>query len=174
MKFLRRLKFIVAKFNEAKYQPIIVEKFISKHISYKEATQSQTAARKGINNTPDTKQLIAMKNVAERCFEPVREWYGKPINISSFLRVNELNLAVGGSSTSEHPKGYCIDMDTDKDNRAIFEWCIDNLKFDQLIWEFGGKWVHISYRIDESKNRNMILDARVINGITKYIDITDK
>lgn len=154
-------------------------KNISEHISYKEATQSQTATRKGIDNTPTEEELKAMKNVAEKCFEPVRVWYGKPIAISSFFRCIALNRAVGGSDSSDHVNGFSIDMDTENDNRKIFEWCIDNLKFDQLIWEFGGAWVHISFRMNVSRNRNMVLDARTINVGTKdekteYIDITKK
>jgi hypothetical protein len=112
-----------------------------------------------------------METVAAKCFEPVREAYGKPIRISSFFRSEELNKAVGGSKTSEHTDGFCIDMDTEKDNRWIFDWCMENLEFDQLIWEFGGKWVHISYRTNILDNRNMVLDAKVVNGRTTYTRI---
>lgn len=141
---------------------------ISEHISYKEATQSQTAIRKGIDNTPNDEQLRSMKVVAKECFEPIRKWYGKPININSFLRVEELNTSIGGSKTSDHVNGCAIDMDTESDNRKIFEWCIENLEFDQLIWEFGGKWVHISFRSDGRPNRGTILDAEIVNGKTVY------
>ena len=144
---------------------------ISDHISYNEATRSQTATRKGIDNTPNDQQLASMMVAADKCFEPVRVAYGKPISISSFFRCKELNKAVGGSRTSEHVDGFCIDMDTEKDNRWLFDWCMDNLEFDQLIWEFGGKWVHISYRTNSVDNRNMVLDASVVNGKTVYTRI---
>ena len=146
-------------------------RMISKHISYKESTQSQTATRLGIDNTPTEEELFAMENVANMCFEQVREWYGKSISITSFFRCAELNKAIGGSKTSDHVNGYAIDMDTEKDNRLIFEWCMKNLEYDQLIWEFGGKWVHISYRLDSTQNRNMVLDASVVNGKTVYTQI---
>lgn len=45
---------------------------ISKHISYKEAIRSATAERRGISNTPNTTELKAMKQVAEKVFEPLR------------------------------------------------------------------------------------------------------
>jgi len=144
---------------------------ISKHISYKESTQSQTATRLGIDNTPNETELFAMENAANMTFEQVREWYGKPIIVSSFFRSKALNEAVKGSSTSDHVNGYAIDMDTENDNRLLFEWCMKNLEFDQLIWEFGGKWVHISYRLDSTQNRNMVLDASVVNGKTVYTQI---
>lgn len=82
---------------------------ISKHISFKEATFSATAVRNKIINEPDETQLLAMKTVAGMCFEPLREWYGKPIKINSFFRCLELNKAVGGSQNSQHCKGETID-----------------------------------------------------------------
>jgi len=136
---------------------------ISKHISYKEATRSNTAIRKGINNTPDGDQLIAMKLVAEKVFEPMREHFGKPIRINSFLRVSALNVAVGGSKSSQHCKGEAIDMDglNGLTNKEIFNYIKDNLDFDQLIWEYGTDkepdWVHVSY--SANGNRKQILKA---------------
>jgi len=64
---------------------------ISKHITLKEATFSQTAENLKINNTPGQKELEAMVLVAENCFEPLRVWYGKPIRINSFYRIAALN-----------------------------------------------------------------------------------
>lgn len=136
---------------------------ISKHISYKEATRSNTAIRKGINNTPDGDQLIAMKLVAEKVFEPMREHFGKPIRINSFLRVSALNVAVGGSKSSQHCKGEAIDMDglNGLTNKEIFDYIKNNLDFDQLIWEYGTDkepdWVHVSY--SANGNRKQILKA---------------
>ncbi len=138
---------------------------ISKHISYYEATKSNTATRKGIENIPSGEEMARMKIVAEKCFEPLREWYGRPIAISSFFRSHKLNKEIGGSRTSDHVKGCAIDMDADVfdngiTNAEIFHWCKENLEFDQLIWEFGNSknpaWVHISYRTKET-NRNQII-----------------
>ena len=51
---------------------------ISKHISYKEATRSNTALRRGIENIPDVEELENMKLIAEKVFEPLRKWVGGP------------------------------------------------------------------------------------------------
>jgi hypothetical protein len=124
---------------------------ISKHISYDEATHSDTAKAKGISNVPNDVQLAAMKLVADRCFEPLREWYGKPIKINSFYRSAELNKAVKGSKTSDHVKGMAIDLDagSNAENLKLFNWLKENAEFKQLIYEYGDKsgpeWVHISY-----------------------------
>ena len=84
---------------------------ISKHISYKEGAYSNTATRKGIDNTPNDEQLENMKLVADKVFEPLRKWVSGPIKINSFFRCPELNKAIGGSSKSQHCKGQAIDID---------------------------------------------------------------
>ena len=59
---------------------------ISEHISEKEAVKSITALRLGIDNTPDGDTVVNMKLLAEKVFEPLREWVGGPIKINSFFR----------------------------------------------------------------------------------------
>ncbi len=151
---------------------------ISKHISEKEATKSVTALRLGIDNTPDGDTLNNMKLVAEKIFEPLRDWVGGPIKINSFYRSTALNEAIGGSTRSQHCQGRAIDIDDiygHKTNKEMFEFIRDNLDFDQLIYEFGNEenpdWVHVSY-VSEEKNRNRILKAVRDEGKTKYINIT--
>lgn len=144
---------------------------ISKNISLREATYSPTAIRLGINNVPNDEQLKRMKLVAERCFEPIRTWYGKPIKINSFFRSEKLNTAIGGSDSSQHCIGEAIDIDADKDNLKLFNWILQNLDFDQLIYEFGNEkepdWIHISYT-EQRANRNQVLKAVKENGKTVY------
>jgi hypothetical protein len=131
---------------------------ISKHISLKEATFSATATRLDIDNIPTSEHLICMKLVAEKCFEPLREWYKKPIRINSFYRGSKLNKAVKGSLSSQHCKGEAIDIDAGsiEENKKLFEWCKSNLDFDQIINEYNFSWVHISYT-EKKPNRKQIL-----------------
>ena len=84
---------------------------ISKHITYAEAIHSNTAKRKGIDNTPNPTQLENMKITAEKVFEPLRSWVGGPIKVNSFFRSPELNTAIGGVPSSQHCKGQAIDID---------------------------------------------------------------
>ena len=132
---------------------------VSEHISYFEATNSNTANRKGITNIPTPEILKAMVNIANACFEPLRAWYGKPIRISSFYRCTLLNEVLGGSKTSQHVKGEAIDLTVgDKEeNKKLFDWCKDNLVYDQLINEYDYSWVHISLKMAD--NRNQILNV---------------
>ena len=147
---------------------------ISDHITYAEAIHSNTAKRKNIDNTPNETQVEAMKLLAEKVFEPLREWVGGPIKVNSFFRSEALNEAIGGSGTSQHCKGQAIDIDDvygRKSNAEMYNWIKDNLDFDQMIWEFGTdmqpNWVHVSY-VSEEKNRNKCLKAYKENGKTKY------
>ena len=150
---------------------------ISKHISYKEGTRSNTAQRKGIENIPNAFQLANMKLLAEKVFEPLRLEVGGPIKVNSFFRSPKLNKAIGGSKTSQHCLGQAIDIDDTFgiwSNAEMFNWIRENLDFDQMIWEFGDDdnpdWVHVSYTTPES-NRNRCLKAYRENGKTKYMVI---
>lgn len=129
---------------------------ISEHISYDEATKSPTAIRHKINNVPSEMELANMKLVSEKCFEPLRTWYGKPIKINSFYRCKELNDVLKGSKTSQHIKGEAIDIDagSKEENKKIFDWCKANLIFDQLINEYDYSWVHISFSKNGNRNDN--------------------
>ena len=147
---------------------------ISKHISYKEATRSNTALRRGIDNIPDVEELENMKLIAEEVFEPLRKWVGGPIKINSFYRSPELNVAIGGSKKSQHCHGQAIDIDDTyghRSNASMFKHIRYNMDYDQIIWEFGDDknpaWVHVSY-VSEEKNRHRCLQAYKENGKTKY------
>ena len=147
---------------------------ISQHISYKEATFSQTAIRKDIDNMPSEEILERMRIVAENIFEPLRAHVGGPIKINSFYRSIMLNTAIGGSKSSQHTRGEAIDLDDTlgcMSNKDMFTFIKDELDFDQLIWEFGDDenpaWVHVSY-VSPENNRRRILRAEKINGKTTY------
>lgn len=146
---------------------------ISKHITHKEATHSDTAVRNGIENNPNNIQLFNMKQWAEKIFEPLRAGLGnEPIYISSFFRSIPLNITIGGSETSQHCKGEAGDLDNDQreagpTNKDIFEYIRMYLQFDQLIWEFGidnPNWVHVSFT---ENNRNEVLQSYYSGGV-KY------
>jgi zinc D-Ala-D-Ala carboxypeptidase len=147
---------------------------ISDHITYAEAIHSNTAKRKGIDNTPSEIQVTAMKLLAEKVFEPLRKWVGGPIKVNSFFRSEVLNESIGGATTSQHCKGQAIDIDDvygRKTNADMYHWIQTNLDYDQMIWEFGTdmqpNWIHVSY-VSEEKNRNKCLKAYKEHGRTKY------
>ena len=147
---------------------------ISKHLSLKEATKSNTATRLEIKNEPRELDLVRMIEIAEKVFEPLREWVDGPIKVNSFYRSPELNSAIGGSKNSQHCIGCALDIDDTfghKTNAQMFDYIKNNLDYDQIIREFGDDdncdWVHVSY-ISEDANRRRLLKATKINGKTNY------
>jgi len=149
-------------------------KNISTHISYKEAIYSDTAIRLNIKNEPSDYEISNMVNLANNIFEPLREFVGGAIKITSMFRCNELNVAIGGAKRSQHREGRAMDIDDTfghKTNAEMFNFIRENLNFDQLVWEFGTdenpNWVHVSYVSDE-ENRNRCLKAERVNGKTVY------
>lgn len=151
---------------------------LSDNLTYWEVIKSDTALRRGIDNSPTEYHLDSLRIVAENIFQPIREYFGKPIYVSSGYRSEALNNAIGGSPTSQHSKGQALDIDQDNRNSSvsntdIFRYILHNLDFDQLIWEFGDEinpaWVHVSYNtISPSSNRKQVLVAYSENGRTKY------
>ena len=149
---------------------------LSKNLSLKEVTKSRTAVRLGINNTPDDWEVENLRAVATDVFQPIRDAFGCPIYVSSGYRSESLNKAIGGSVRSQHVQGRALDLDADVfgvcTNADIFRYILNNLTFDQLIWEFGDEdnpdWVHVSF-VRDGVNRGRGLKAcRDDQGKTYY------
>jgi putative chitinase len=100
----------------------------------------------GIPNQPSTLQLENMKHAAEQ-LEKVRALLGKPMHVNSWLRLPDVNVAVGGSKVSSHMDGWAIDF-TCAGFGTPLEVCkaieASGIKFDQMIHEFA-RWTHISF-----------------------------
>lgn len=139
---------------------------LSKNLSLAEVTKSATASRLGIKNEPDEWTVQNLRAIAECIFQPLRNAFGTPIFVSSGYRSEDLNVAIGGSKRSQHIQGRALDLDADVfggcTNGEIFRYILNNLEFDQLIWEFGDEdnpdWVHVSY-VRDGLNRGRCLKA---------------
>lgn len=133
--------------NTVEYAPM---NFLSPHFSYEEFTLSETAMRKGIDNTPPAEILTRLKSTAGN-LELVRAAVLFPLHITSGYRAPALNAAIGGVPTSAHCKGWAVDFVCPRfgspfevANAIREKFLYDKaLKFDQLILEYG--WVHISF-----------------------------
>lgn len=140
---------------------------LSTHFTLEEAVFSQTAARKGIDNTPTPEIIENMKEQASG-MERVRDLLGgNPIIVTSWYRGPKLNAAIGGSKTSAHMDGYGTDFTCPGFGsitdicRAIMDSTID---YDQLIHEFNS-WVHISFK-PSLRRQNLTIDREgTRNGI---------
>ncbi len=140
-------------------------KKISENISYKEAVRSETAKRLGISNKPKKEHIENMELIAEKIFQPLREWVDHPIRINSFFRSEELNSRIGGAISSAHKEGLAIDITSlgEKTNLEMFHYIKDHLDYDILINEYPNeegepKWIHVSW--NKKKNRKQVLEIK--------------
>jgi hypothetical protein len=145
---------------------------LSKNFTLQEFTKSQTAERRGFDNTPVEGHLENAKALFENVVQPVRDNFGVTV-INSGYRCGDLNYAIGGSNTSQHCKGEAVDIECPgTPNYDVAKWIEDNLDFDQLILEFytpgipDSGWVHVSYKSED--NRKGVLTAMKENGKTIY------
>lgn len=60
----------------------------------------------------ETTKLVLTPEMAEhaRMMQELREWYGKPLNVSSWYRTKEFNKACGGDADSAHLCGLATDI----------------------------------------------------------------
>jgi len=139
---------------------------LSPNFSLHELLRSQTASRKKFDEqfNPPSNVVDNLVTLCTKLLEPVRELYGAPITISSGYRCQRTNKAVGGKPNSQHLTGEAADIDfgTRETNLRLFELIQEwhkrgFLEFDQLLNEFDGDWVHISYK-RIGKNRNQTLN----------------
>ena len=145
---------------------------LSENFTLQEFTKSQTAIRKGLDNTPAEAHIENAKELFANVVQKVRDNFG-PTIINSGYRGPDLNYAIGGSSTSQHSKGQAVDIECPgTPNYDVAKWIEDNLEFDQLILEFytpgipDSGWIHVSYNTED--NRKSVLTAMKENGKTIY------
>ena len=146
---------------------------LSNNFSLKELTASQTAARKGIDNTPSPTHQANLKSLCTSVLQPIRDYFSRVVSVSSGYRSQELCLAIGSKITSQHAKGEAADFEIfGISNKELADYIHEHLDYDQLILEYwkesdpNSGWVHCSY--SENNNRNQYLKAVKIDGATKY------
>ena len=146
---------------------------LTENFSLNELTKSQTAERKGIDNTPSTEHQENLKRLCETILQRIRDHFGQVVSVSSGYRSPELCTAIGSKTTSQHAKGQAADFEIyGLSNQELANYIKENLDYDQLILEYWKKedpnsgWVHCSYNINV--NRKQYLKAYKENGSTKY------
>jgi len=142
---------------------------LSKNFSLQEMTKSQTALRRGIDNTPTPDKIEPLTMLCEKVLQPVRDHFDRPVTITSGYRSPELCLAIGSKTTSQHTKGQAADFEVPGvSNMEVAQWIAENCEFDQLILECytGGNtgWIHCSY-VHEPRKELLTYDRT--NGYRK-------
>lgn len=84
---------------------------LSEHFSLSEFTESATARKHGIDNTPPQEAVDNLKALCQGCLEPLREALGLPVVITSGYRTKALNSMLAHSSErSQHMLGQAADF----------------------------------------------------------------
>ena len=136
----------------------------SPNFSMDELTHSDTAARHGIDNTPNEDEKDNLYKLAME-LENVRKLLNnKPIYVSSGYRCLALNELLGSKRTSAHIRGLAVDFTCRQfgtPNEIVFAIINSKIKFDQLILEYpdsqSGGWVHLSFCEDQETPRRQAL-----------------
>lgn len=137
---------------------------LSDHFTLGELIRSETAERKGIDNTPSDNLIPKLRRLCTEILEPVRLHFGKPFRPNSGYRSSELNKEIGGARNSQHCEAEAVDIEIPGvSNYELAVWIKENLKFDQLILECyrqgepNSGWVHISLKDEGETNRAVAL-----------------
>lgn len=143
---------------------------ISENFKLSEFTNSKTADKKKIDNTPSPSERANIYTLVNEILQPIRSKFGKSIKVNSGFRCKNLNKAVFGSSTSQHLTGSAADI-TSSDNKELFELIIRLIKegkivVGQLINEYNYSWIHIS--LPNANKVNQILEAIKLSNGTLY------
>jgi zinc D-Ala-D-Ala carboxypeptidase len=146
---------------------------LSTNFTLEELCKSEVATRRSIDNTPSKDVINNLQSLVNNVLQPIRDRLGA-ITINSGYRSPAVNVAVGGSPTSDHCLGMAADIEIiNFDNKELAEYIKDLFPFTQLILEFyengisNSGWVHVSY--DPNDLKCQCLRAVKQNGKTVYL-----
>lgn len=127
-----------------------------------ELLHSDEANRHGINNIPNDKVILDnMLTLITECLQPLREYIGKPMLISSGYRCKTLNdlPTIRGAKTSHHLTGCAVDFTVrgltikqivQKVKESGIDYC-------QVINEHN-LWCHISYIKGQNRKEELTIN----------------
>ena len=142
---------------------------LTPHFALYEFLSSETAARMGREIVPTPEQAQNIRRLCETLLEPIRVKLERAMVVTSGLRPDWLNVAIGGAAKSAHMDGLAADIKIVGMSPATFcRWVRSNgFAVDQCIEEFG-QWSHLSIPASDAKPRNEYLIATRRDGATHY------
>lgn len=140
---------------------------LSPHFTLAELTASNKAAQLGLDNTPPPELLPRLVLTAEM-LERIRSTLNVPITVTSGYRGRELNMAVGGVTSSDHTQGHAADIiaprfGTPYEVAKLLSPLVSTLRIGQLLLEQVGRssWIHVSTRVPfNASNRVLTYDGK--------------
>jgi len=143
---------------------------LSDNFSLREFLRSGTAARHGIDMTPPPEVVENLQRLCRDVLQPLREYLGTAVMVTSGYRPPELNRLIGGSAKSQHMLGEAADIiavgyrpiEVAESIRLL------QLPYHQLIHEFGD-WTHVSVAPFGQPARGQVLTATRRDGRIMYL-----
>lgn len=123
-----------------------------KYFQLSEFLESETAMVLGVENFPSWNEVERMKKFSIEVLDVIREEWGQPLLVSSGYRVPSLNVAVGGSPTSDHQNGLAVDIKLSRWSKRkpselynlIYEMTERGaIEIDQVIYYRSKRIIHI-------------------------------
>lgn len=145
--------------------------YLSKNFKLEEFLKND----EGIKIVPTSKQLDNLKVLAKTIMQPIRDYVGSPILITSGLRTEEINSAVGGSPKSLHLTGRACDFTTYKKPALlldVFLYIHRNLDVEECILYLHNKndkrFIHIA---TGKENRFFINYNNKLYNMDKWLEM---
>ena len=114
-----------------------------------ELLHSDEAIKNKINNIPNDKQVLDnLLLLITDCLQPLRNFIGKPVIVTSGYRCKTLNdlPTIRGAKNSDHLKGCAADIIVPgmTPKQVIEKVLASGIEYKQVINEYNC-WTHISY-----------------------------
>ncbi len=133
---------------------------LTEHFTLEELIASDYALRHGINNMPVDHAVLSNLHTLAHGLERVRYLFMLPLLVTSGYRSLELNMAVGGSSKSDHRRGLAADFHVP--GYTAREVCKRIITCSEIYWSqliYEGTWTHIAFAEEGHEAERMVLTA---------------
>lgn len=131
------------------------------NFSMSELLHSDIAEKYNISNIPDKQSLDNMLLLIVDCLQPIRNFIGRPMIISSGFRSPRLNghPLINGKPNSQHTTGQAADFTIKgmTPKQIIEKINASGIEYDQLIDEHS-IWVHVSYNKGHNRKQCFKID----------------
>lgn len=100
-------------------------------------------------------ELLNFALLVGNILQPVRNFLKSPLTVTSGFRSYSYNLAVGGSSKSQHLTGLAVDFTTPSNTllNDAYYYIMTYCPYDQLIFYKNKHFIHVSLNRNFSLNR---------------------
>lgn len=133
---------------------------LSQHFTLEELSHSDYADAHGIRNYPGPQAQQNLMMLCVLILEPLRIAIGQPIRINSAYRCKQVNLGVGGVSTSHHLLGLAADIHFDSETQlnAMIRALRNNKHLDLALIERSksSRWLHVQLPLTNQMPRHKI------------------